>query len=75
MITTGAALLIIPGFITSGLGLLLLFPPTRYLVRIIFFFLFASRFKVTTTTATWTAANRGTARTGPPTTWTAKRWT
>jgi UPF0716 protein FxsA len=55
MITTGAALLIIPGFITSAIGLLLLFPPTRYLVRITVFFLFASRFKVATTTAVWTA--------------------
>jgi UPF0716 protein FxsA len=56
MITTGAALLILPGFITSGLGLLLLFPPTRYLVRIVVFFFFASRFKVATSTATWTAS-------------------
>ena len=52
-ITTGAVLLIIPGFITSGLGLLLLFPPTRFLVRITAFFFFASRFKVATTGATW----------------------
>ncbi len=59
MITTGAALLILPGFITSGLGLLLLFPPTRYLLRIAFFFLFASRFKVATSTATWTASRYG----------------
>jgi len=55
MITTGAALLILPGFITSGLGLVLLFPPTRYLLRIVVFFLFASRFKVATASATWTA--------------------
>jgi UPF0716 protein FxsA len=55
MITTGAALLIIPGIITSAIGLLLLFPPTRYLVRVTVFFLFASRFKVATTTAVWTA--------------------
>ncbi len=59
MITTGAALLILPGFITSGLGLLLLFPPTRYLVRIVVFFLFAGRFKVATSTATWTASRYG----------------
>ena len=59
MITSGAALLILPGFITSGLGLLLLFPPTRYLVRIVVFFLFASRFKVATTTAAWTASRYG----------------
>lgn len=59
VITTGAGLLIIPGFITSGLGLLLLFPPTRYLFRITFFFLFASRFKMATTTATWTASRYG----------------
>ena len=64
MITTGAALLIIPGFITSGIGLLLLFPPTRYLVRIVVFFLFASRFKVATTTATWTATGYNRYRSG-----------
>ncbi len=59
MITTGAALLIIPGFITAALGLLLLFPPTRFLVRIAVFFLFASRFRVATSTATWTASRYG----------------
>jgi UPF0716 protein FxsA len=64
MITTGAALLIIPGFITSGVGLLLLFPPTRYLVRITVFFLFASRFKVAATTATWTASGYNRYRSG-----------
>ena len=66
MITTGAALLIIPGFITSVLGLLLLFPPTRFLVRIVVFFLFASRFKVATTTATWTASRYGGYSSGKP---------
>lgn len=64
MITSGAALLIIPGFITSALGLLLLFPPSRYLVRIVVFFLFASRFKVATSTATWTASRYGQYRSG-----------
>jgi len=64
MITTGAALLILPGFITSGLGLVLLFPPTRYLLRIVVFFLFASRFKVATATATWTANQYGGQRSG-----------
>jgi UPF0716 protein FxsA len=67
MITTGASLLIIPGFITSGIGLLLLFPPTRYLVRIATFFLFASRFSVATSTATWTASRYGGPRTGEQT--------
>lgn len=62
MITTGAALLILPGFITSGLGLVLLFPPTRYLLRIVVFFLFASRFKVATASATWTANQYGSRR-------------
>ncbi len=52
MITAGATLLIIPGFITSGIGLLLLFPPTRYLVRLLLFTLFAGRWKVTATSAT-----------------------
>lgn len=53
MITGGAFLLIIPGFITSAIGLLLLFPPTRYLIRIALFFLFAGKFKVAATTTTW----------------------
>lgn len=53
MITAGAFLLIIPGFITSGIGLLLLFPPTRYLIRIVLFMLFASRWKVAATSASW----------------------
>lgn len=59
MISTGAALLIIPGFITSAIGLLLLFPPTRYLVRLIVFFLFASRFKVTTASVSWATSRYG----------------
>ncbi|MCB0830308.1 MAG: FxsA family protein [Solirubrobacterales bacterium] len=57
MITAGAMLLIIPGFITSAIGLFLLFPPTRWLVRLVALTLFASKFKVAATTATW--GNRG----------------
>ena len=57
MITAGALLLIIPGFITSALGLFLLFPPTRWLIRLVLLTLFASRFKVAATAATW--GNRG----------------
>lgn len=57
MITAGALLLIIPGFITSGLGLILLFPPTRWLIKLIALTLFASKFKAAATTASWT--NRG----------------
>lgn len=53
MITSGAILLIIPGFITSVLGLFLLFPPTRWLVKLAAITLFASKFKVAATTATW----------------------
>ncbi|MBN8866813.1 MAG: FxsA family protein [Solirubrobacterales bacterium] len=53
MITVGALLLIIPGFITSVLGLFLLFPPTRFLIRLAALTLFASKFKVAATTATW----------------------
>ncbi len=53
MITAGALLLIIPGFISSGFGLLLLFPPSRWLIRLAALTLFASRFKVAATTATW----------------------
>lgn len=56
MITTGALLLIIPGFITSAIGLFLLFPPTRYLIRILLFWLFASRFRVVTTAGAWGAS-------------------
>lgn len=59
MITAGASLLIIPGFISSGLGLLLLLPPTRALVRILLIFLFARRFKVATTAASWGASRFG----------------
>lgn len=59
MITAGATLLIIPGFITSAIGLLLLFPPTRYLIRIVLFMLFASRWKVAATSATWGAKGYG----------------
>lgn len=62
MITVGALLLIIPGFITSLLGLLLLFPPTRWLVRLVAFALFASRFKVTAATATWSSRGYNTYR-------------
>lgn len=53
MITAGALLLIIPGFITSAIGLFLLFPPTRFLIRILLFWLFASRFRVVTTAGAW----------------------
>jgi UPF0716 protein FxsA len=55
MITTGALLLIIPGFISSAIGLVLLFPPTRFLVRIAAYALFAGRFTVVTTSAGWGA--------------------
>ncbi|MBK5109780.1 MAG: FxsA family protein [Thermoleophilia bacterium] len=64
MITAGAALLIIPGFISSTLGLLLLFPPTRALVRIAAFALFAGRFTVVTTSAGWGAGQYGKYRSG-----------
>jgi len=57
MITAGALLLIIPGFITSALGLILLFPPTRWLLRLVAITLFASKFKVAATSASW--GNRG----------------
>lgn len=53
MITSGALLLVLPGFISSVLGLLLLFPPTRYLVRITSIALFAGRFKWAAAGATW----------------------
>jgi UPF0716 protein FxsA len=53
MITSGALLLVLPGFISSGLGLLLLLPPTRYLVRVAAFALFAGRFRWAATGAVW----------------------
>ena len=33
LVLAGGVLLIVPGFVTDGLGLLLLFPPTRVLAR------------------------------------------
>lgn len=53
MITSGALLLVLPGFISSILGLVLLFPPTRYLVRIVAVALFAGRFRWAAAGATW----------------------
>ncbi len=55
MITSGALLLMIPGFITSGIGLFLLFPPTRFLIRILLFWLLAARFRTVTAAGTWSA--------------------
>ena len=49
----GALLLVLPGFISSALGLLLLFPPTRYLFRITSIALFAGRFRWAAAGATW----------------------
>lgn len=53
MITAGALLLVLPGFISTALGLLLLFPPSRYLVRVASIALFAGRFKWAMAGATW----------------------
>lgn len=64
MITAGALLLIIPGFIGSGLALLLLFPPSRWLIRLAALTLFASKFKVAATTATWGNAGYNRYRSG-----------
>jgi UPF0716 protein FxsA len=64
MITVGALLLIVPGFISSAIGLILLFPPTRWLVRLAVLTLFASRFRVATTTATWGTAGYNRYRSG-----------
>jgi len=64
MITAGAFLLIIPGFLSSLAGLLILLPPTRALVRILLFWLFASRFRAATTAATGGASRYGTYRRG-----------
>lgn len=56
MITAGGLLLIIPGFLTSLIGVLLLLPPTRALMRLLLFWLFASRFRTVTATGSWGAA-------------------
>lgn len=64
MITAGALLLIVPGFITSALGLFLLFPPTRFLIRVLLFWLFASRFRVVTTAGAWGSSRYQGYRTG-----------
>jgi len=53
MVTAGGLLLIIPGFITSAIGLLLLFPPTRYVLRWALLLVFAGKYKVAATSATW----------------------
>lgn len=64
MITSAALLLMIPGFITSAIGLFLLFPPTRFLILILLFWLFASRFRTVTTAGTWGARQYQGYRTG-----------
>ena len=53
MVTAAGLLLIVPGFITSAIGLLLLFPPTRYVLRWALLLVFASKYKVAATSATW----------------------
>lgn len=53
MITSGALLLVLPGFISTALGLILLFPPSRYLIRTVSITLFAGRFKWAMAGATW----------------------
>lgn len=53
MIALGAFMLIIPGFVTSVFGLLLLFPPTRALVRMLGGAFLLRRFSVVTSTASW----------------------
>jgi UPF0716 protein FxsA len=59
MATTGAILLILPGFISSGIGLLMLLPPTRALFRALLLVLFARRYKVAVTAASWGASRFG----------------
>lgn len=46
LVVVGGTLLIVPGFITDGLGLLLLAPPTRALARLAIVRNFRSRFIV-----------------------------
>lgn len=59
MITAGAFLLIVPGFLTTLIGILVLLPPTRFVIRILLFWLFASRFRTVTTAGTWGASGYG----------------
>jgi len=65
MVTAAGLLLIIPGFITSAIGLLLLFPPTRYVLRWALLLVFASKYKVAATSATWGARGYGVYRGRP----------
>ena len=46
VVPVGGALLVIPGFITSFMGLFLLAPPTRFLTRKMVFMLITSQFMV-----------------------------
>lgn len=61
-------LLLVPGLVSAVVGLLLLFPPTKALIRWTVAALFIRRFKLAGTAATWswTAYNAGRARRDPP---------
>lgn len=65
MVTAAGLLLIIPGFFTSAFGLLLLFPPTRYVLRWALLLVFASKYRVAATSATWGARGYGSYRDRP----------
>lgn len=57
LITIGGVLLVIPGLVTTVLGLLLLFPPTRALLRPVVMFLAVRRYQAAVATGSvgWTA--------------------
>jgi UPF0716 protein FxsA len=64
MITVGGTLLLTPGFITDLVGLMLLIPPTRALIRRGLWAFLGRRFRLVGGTATWgyERARGGTAR-------------
>jgi UPF0716 protein FxsA len=64
MITFGGALLLTPGFITDIVGLALLIPPSRAVIRKIGYRLVGRRFKLAGNAASWGYARMG-PRPGP----------
>lgn len=59
MITFGGALLLTPGFITDIVGLALLIPPSRAVIRRVGYTLVGKRFKLAGSAASWGYARMG----------------
>ena len=59
MITFGGALLLTPGFITDIVGLALLIPPSRAVIRGVAYRVFGRRFKMAGSAASWGYARMG----------------